>query len=76
MALLDEFELKYPAAKKRIVCLSDGEDNDSTVTPVQLITRLLESKVVVDSFIVGDKSEMLKCLTFATGGSCFSPATI
>ncbi len=74
--MLAALEKDYPGVLKRIVCLSDGEDNDSTQTPIAIAKRLTDERILLDSFIVGDKSEVLKCLTFATGGSCFAPATI
>ena len=75
--MLDYFQAnRYPRVLKRIVCLTDGEDAGSVKAPLSVLRNLINSNIIVDSFIAGGKSDILKCITFATGGSCFYPQTV
>ena len=75
--MLNSFALeKYPRVLKRIVCLTDGEDVGSSIPPLTVLKNLINSNILVDSFIAGGRSEVLKCVSFATGGSCFYPKSV
>lgn len=61
----------------RIICISDGEDNRSKYTAVNLSSRLSRAGIVVDSFCLGDaKIEDLQTLSYLTGGWIFQPETL
>ncbi len=68
---------KYPNAKMRIICISDGEDNKSKNTAVDLASRLLRSGITVDSFCLGDATNRdLQTLSYLTNGFVFKPETL
>ncbi|KAJ4318769.1 hypothetical protein N0V94_004283 [Neodidymelliopsis sp. IMI 364377] len=50
---LQQHTQKYPKAKLRIICISDGEDNKSQRLVHDLASQLVQSKIVVDSFCLG-----------------------
>src|ERR1700761_8761300 len=51
---LIEYGKKYPAAKKRIICISDGEDTKSaTNKPDEICWRLREVEIAVDTISLG-----------------------
>ena len=62
-------------AKLRIIVLTDGLDNMSTASVVTVTDFCRKNKIVVDGISVGEISQELRSLTFATGGLCFSPKT-
>mmetsp|Transcript_21727 Transcript_21727/g.10164 ORF Transcript_21727/g.10164 Transcript_21727/m.10164 type:complete len:169 (+) Transcript_21727:1599-2105(+) len=76
ITMLNTFTQKYTHCLKRIICLSDGDDNQSNANPVQIAEQIINSNIVIDSFIVGPESEMLKCITLAANGCCFFPTSI
>ncbi len=57
----------------RIIALTDGEDNNSKISPIKLALKLIKNKIVLDSFVVGKKCLGLKALTYSTGGKAFFP---
>ena len=81
LALAEEnitsYSEKFPGARKRIICLSDGEDTKSTYTAqevcyalqVTLFLLLLKSQrsnIVLDSFIIGnEKNQDLRTVSYA-----------
>lgn len=85
-ALYDAIDLaidKLMAAKTkfhdlipRIIALTDGEDNSSAKTANAIAKRIIENKIVMDSFVVGEECEDLKSVTLASGGKCFFPKTL
>ena len=51
---LVEYSKKYPEAKKRIICISDGEDTKSaTNKPDEICWRLREAGIAVDTISLG-----------------------
>jgi len=74
--MLNDLKIKYPKVIKRIICLSDGEDVGSYKKAYQVAKEIQESNIVFDSFIVGPNCDMLKCITLAANGCCFSPDTL
>ncbi|KAK6496288.1 hypothetical protein TWF481_002313 [Arthrobotrys musiformis] len=77
---IDELEnhgKDFPEAKKRIICLSDGEDTGSMVQFTQLQDRARRRRVVIDSFCIGNaKHENLMRLSQNTGGYKFKPKSL
>jgi len=57
----------------RVVCLTDGEDNRSQARPYDLASKMRQSGIKFDAFVLGnsDFSEMRK-MANSTGGWCFS----
>jgi hypothetical protein len=49
-----QYSQKYPKARLRIICISDGEDNSSKRLVHDLASHLVQSKIVVDSFCIGE----------------------
>lgn len=47
---------RYPWVLKRIICLTDGEDAGSINAPLPVLRKLVNSNILVDSFIAGGKS--------------------
>lgn len=65
---------KYPKAQRRIICLSDGNDNKSTAWPADLCWQLRASKILVDSVCIGDDDNKdLKALSGWLKSYCFYP---
>ncbi|THZ49733.1 hypothetical protein D6C90_03218 [Aureobasidium pullulans] len=65
---------KYPKAQRRIICLSDGNDNKSTAGPADLCWQLRASKILVDSVCIGDDDNKdLKALSGWLKSYCFYP---
>lgn len=38
----------------RIIALTDGEDNSSNVDAVDVTVRIIQNKIILDSFVVGE----------------------
>lgn len=67
--------------RKRILVLSDGEDNKSQgVDALALSKALIANKVVVDAVFVGDREQAqqygARKIALATGGYAFAPETL
>ena len=62
--------------RRRIICLTDGDDNASRNKPLEVVNRCLREEVVVDSFIIGSGNERMKAISHATGGCSFLPTDI
>ncbi|KAG4437405.1 hypothetical protein IFR05_007130 [Cadophora sp. M221] len=74
---LTEYAKKFPNAKKRIICLSDGMDTKSTQKAEIISMNLRQSKVVVDSFCLGDEDNVdLRTISYLTGGYKFKPDSL
>jgi Mg-chelatase subunit ChlD len=65
------FKKRYPNCITRILALTDGEDTGSKSSIVDTAQLLVDSHILVDSFVVGSNCEGLKCITFAAGGKCY-----
>uniref|UniRef100_A0A1X7US96 Uncharacterized protein n=1 Tax=Amphimedon queenslandica TaxID=400682 RepID=A0A1X7US96_AMPQE len=71
---LSEFTSQFPSCHRRILCLTDGEDNRSKATPFDVSVFLAKKKVVVDSILITSGGNAnLKAISHATGGLCFLP---
>jgi hypothetical protein len=51
-----------------MIALTDGEDNESTSTPEDVVKKIIDNQIILDSFIVSDATDVLKCIAFASGG--------
>ena len=69
----------FPNAKLRIIVITDGEDNKSTITSSELANKLIENQIVVDTIMVSDKTSSKNycfALSKLTGGFLFFPSSI
>ena len=73
---LSEFIARYPECRKRIICLTDGEDCLSQKTPLHTARLALEHQVVVDSVLIGSGNRKMKSISMASGGCCFLPPSL
>ena len=74
---LEEYAQKFPKAKKRILCISDGVDNKSDRRVAELCNSLVWKDIVVDSFCLGKEDDRdLRLLCYWTGGYKFHPQTL
>ncbi|KAF9695209.1 hypothetical protein EKO04_006853 [Ascochyta lentis] len=74
---LQQYAAKYPKAKLRIICISDGEDNKSARLVHDLTSQLVQANIVVDSFCLGSANNTaLQTLSYMTGGYKFEPASL
>ena len=69
---LVEYSKKYPEAKKRIICISDGEDTKSaTNKPDDICWRLRVADIAVDTISLGDEDNAdLRTISHLLG--CYS----
>ncbi|KAG7454163.1 bifunctional E2/E3 enzyme R795-like isoform 3 [Solea senegalensis] len=73
---LQKVKEKFPDCRLRIMCLTDGIDSGSSIEPVAITEKLLNSNIVVDSILLGNvENNMLHGISNATGGCCFKPQT-
>ena len=69
-----EYATRFPNAKKRIICLSDGEDTTSTTRAAEVYSQLRKEKITVDSICVGNSGNAeLKAISYLLGGYAFKP---
>lgn len=74
---LSEYGQKYPAARRRIICLSDGADTKSTKRSHEVSLSIVKRKVVMDSFCLGyEDNEELRTISHISGGYKFCPETL
>ncbi|KAI6660015.1 hypothetical protein LOD99_14356 [Oopsacas minuta] len=73
---LTEFMEKYKECRKRIICLTDGEDCLSKKTPLHTARLALENQVIVDSILIGSGNRKMKAISMASGGCCFLPPSL
>ena len=71
---LDEISSTYPDCAKRILCLTDGEDNSSTHKPHEVAKLLQEKNIVLDCVLVGEGNTTAKAIAVATNGCAFFPS--
>eukprot|EP00054_Salpingoeca_dolichothecata_P027154 m.197600 g.197600 ORF g.197600 m.197600 type:complete len:1101 (+) comp25879_c0_seq3:125-3427(+) len=68
------FRGSHPKAKLRVLCLSDGEDTQSTSQAHTVCAQLQANSIIVDSVLIGGADNFpLKAICTATGGFCFKP---
>ena len=71
---LDEISTSYPDCAKRILSLTDGEDNESTHKPHEVAKLLQEKNIVLDCVLVGEGNSTAKAIAVATNGCAFFPS--
>ena len=71
---LDVISTSYPDCAKRILCLTDGEDNRSTHEPHKVAKLLQEKNIVLDCVLVGKGNSTAKAIAVATNGCAFFPS--
>ncbi|KAK8037291.1 hypothetical protein PG991_000637 [Apiospora marii] len=78
MDQVNEYSKRYPQAKKRIICISDGLDNKSmTNTAADVCWCLRRTNIVVDSVMLGNEGNGdLRTLSHILGGYRFHPTTL
>ncbi|KAE9366198.1 hypothetical protein N431DRAFT_549163 [Stipitochalara longipes BDJ] len=74
---LSEYAQKFPDVKKRIICISDGEDTKSKQRSSDVSWSLFQNKVVVDSFCLGYEDNIdLRTISYLSGGYKFTPQSL
>ena len=74
----NEFDQTYPNYKKvtkRIVCLTDGDDNASKISPEQARNILLKNNITMDTVTLCKELTYSHYIAKATGGYSFQPKT-
>ena len=71
---LDAISSTYPDCVKRILCLTDGEDNRSTHEPHKVARMLQDKNIVLDCVLVGQSNTTAKAIAVATSGCAFFPS--
>ena len=71
---LNAISATYPDCVKRILCLTDGEDNESTQEPHKVAKLLQEKDIVLDCVLVGQGNTTAKAIAVATNGCAFFPS--
>ena len=67
---LDRALGKYPSCKRRILCLSDGQDYDPT-NEKRCLPILKTKRVMLDFIAIDSTNDTAKSTALATGGYCF-----
>eukprot|EP00771_Trimastix_marina_P001363 gnl/Trimastix_PCT/2431.p1 GENE.gnl/Trimastix_PCT/2431~~gnl/Trimastix_PCT/2431.p1 ORF type:complete len:1038 (+),score=346.24 gnl/Trimastix_PCT/2431:1394-4507(+) len=74
--LLSEVKTRHPNARRRILVLTDGEDNESTASPLEVAYALRCVGVTLDAVILGpSEQQAVRALAKYSGGYCFRPPT-
>jgi ubiquitin-protein ligase len=74
---IEQYSIRFPNAKKRILCISDGEDTKSSRDVVDACNDIVRSGIVVDSFCLGNEDHgKLLTVSYMTGGYKFVPDTL
>jgi Ubiquitin-conjugating enzyme/von Willebrand factor type A domain len=74
--MLVTFKNKHPNATRRIIVLTDGENNDSRNGAPQACVDLYNNRIVLDAIVIGTISTFdLFKMAKHTGGYAFSPKT-
>ena len=71
---LDVISSTYPDCIKRILCLTDGGDNESTNEPHEVAKLLQEKNIVLDCVLAGEGNTTAKAIAVATNGCAFFPS--
>ena len=72
----NEFDATYPQYSqipKRLLCLTDGGDNSSDISPEQATNKLLKSKIIMDTVILNKELTYTHYIAKASGGYSFQP---
>ncbi|EPS39856.1 hypothetical protein H072_6232 [Dactylellina haptotyla CBS 200.50] len=70
---LNRVGANFTNAKRRVICLSDGADNSSTIAPAELLDRARMNNIVMDCFCIGQPPTDLMWVCHNTGGYKFNP---
>ena len=76
--LINQFTVKYPDyadVPKRILCLTDGYDNNSTVTAEEAAQELIDNEVTMDCVLLCEEVVYTHAIAKATGGFSFKPSS-
>ncbi|KAF2176289.1 hypothetical protein K469DRAFT_682623 [Zopfia rhizophila CBS 207.26] len=72
-----EYAQKFPNAKKRILCLSDGEDTKSRQRVHDISIKLMQHNILFDSFCLAEEDdEDLQTLSYLTDGYKLQSSTM
>ena len=71
---LDAISSTYPDCVKRILCLTDGQDNESTYEPHKVARMLQDKNIVLDCVLAGQGNTTAKAIAVATNGCAFFPS--
>eukprot|EP00484_Ammonia_sp_Unknown_P006020 CAMPEP_0197074974 /NCGR_PEP_ID=MMETSP1384-20130603/211377_1 /TAXON_ID=29189 /ORGANISM="Ammonia sp." /LENGTH=866 /DNA_ID=CAMNT_0042513817 /DNA_START=10 /DNA_END=2611 /DNA_ORIENTATION=+ len=63
-------------ANLRIIALTDGEDNQSSINDLKLTQILLSANIVCDAILIGNHNYSLHSICSATGGYVFYPHSL
>eukprot|EP00666_Eupelagonemidae_sp_cell4sb_P007626 gene7626-20180_t len=72
----DKVERVQQRCRKRVLCLTDGQDTNSDAKPWEMAQKLRGSGIAVDAVLVGEHNPQLWAVTRATGGHCIFPQTL
>jgi len=68
---------RYPDAKRRILCISDGLDTGSARMPADVSDELCRNDIYLDCFcLAGDDNRDLRAISYLTKGYKFLPKTL
>ena len=67
---LDEVHLKYPTCTRRLLCLSDGGDNESRNSHQSCVSIMKQKGVKMDFIAIGSRNDTAKLAALSTGGYC------
>lgn len=75
---LVEYGMKYPDAKKRIICISDGADTSSKTNTAQSVAwGMLQDRISVDSICLGrEDNRAMRAISHILGCYKFQPASL
>ena len=71
IAKLETIKAKFSNVLLRMMIISDGEDNKSTITAKAVSELLIRASIVVDVFAVGGNCELVRLISKLTGGYCY-----
>ena len=75
---INQFTVKYLDyfdIPKRILCLTDGYDNNSTVTAEEATQELIDSEITMDCVLLCEEMVYTHAIAKATGGYSFKPSS-
>ena len=72
----NEFDATYPQysqVPKRLLCLTDGGDNSSKITPEQATNILIKRRIIMDTVLLDKELTYTHYIAKASGGYSFQP---
>jgi len=74
---LRAFGTAHPRARRRVLCLSDGQDTSSGAQAWEVAQACRSAGITVDAVCIGAANfDTLRAIAKATGGYCFHPQTL